>query len=166
MNQQARQAEFVALVEPHQRLLRRICRTFAFTPADRDDLFQDVLHQLWRSYASFEGRSKVTTWMYRVAVNTAVTRVRRMSRLPPEVRLDQLTVEPQAPDTAVQGERTRVLETAIESLGPVDRALVLLYLDDLSYREMSDILGVSENVVGVRLNRAKARLTKAARGAL
>jgi RNA polymerase sigma-70 factor, ECF subfamily len=166
MNQQARQAAFVALVEPHQKLLRRICRTFALTPADRDDLFQDVLYQLWRSYASFEGRSKITTWLYQVAVNTAVTRARRISRRPSEVRLDQLAVEPPARETVVQDERAQVLEAAIESLEPVDRTLILLYLDDISYREMSEILGVSENVVGVRLNRARARLTKAARGCL
>jgi len=163
MNRQAQQAEFVALIEPHQRLIRKVCRTFAFTEADRDDLFQEVLFQLWRAYPRFEGRSKVTTWMYRIAVNTAVTLLRRTRRLPLEVTLDQLTREPHSAETVPNDDRVAVLDAAIGSLAPVDRALVLLHLDDLSYREMSEILGVSENVVGVRLNRAKARLLKAAR---
>jgi len=163
MNRQAQQAEFVALIEPHQRLIRKVCRTFAFTESDRDDLFQEVLFQLWRAYPRFEGRSKVTTWMYRIAVNTAVTLLRRTRHLPLEVTLDQLTREPHSAETVPNDDRVAVLDAAIGSLAPVDRALVLLYLDDLSYREMSEILGVSENVVGVRLNRAKARLLKAAR---
>jgi len=96
-------------------------------------------------------------------VNTAVTLLRRTRRLPLEVTLDQLTREPHGAETVPNDDRVAVLDAAIGSLAPVDRALVLLHLDDLSYREMSEILGVSENVVGVRLNRAKARLLQAAR---
>ena len=80
MNRQAQQAEFVALIEPHQRLIRKICRMFAFTESDRVDLFQEVLFQLWRAYPAFERRSKVSTWIYRrrVPIQRGLLRVSRI----------------------------------------------------------------------------------------
>ena len=162
MERQRSEVEFTALIESNQRLIRRVCRNFARTAQDREDLFQEIVYQLWRGYASFAARAKVTTWMYRIALNTAVTRARHDRRAAPQISLNDLSREPSTPDRSADDERAAVLQHAMQRLSPVDRALVLLYLDDLSYREISDIIGVSENTVGVRLNRIRARLAKAA----
>src|SRR5262245_10736600 len=162
MNRWTRQAEFGTVIESHQRLIRRVCRTFARTPPDREDLFQEVVYRLWRAYPSFGGRSKITTWIYRIAVNTAVTQIRRERRTPSGPSLQDLTPEPEAAGASAHVERTAILQHALEQLSPVDRALALLDLEDLSYLDMSEILGVSENAIGVRLNRIKERLAKLA----
>ncbi|HSH44485.1 MAG TPA: RNA polymerase sigma factor [Longimicrobiales bacterium] len=155
--------EFLALLRENDARLRRICRVYGSDPEDVRDLYQDILVQLWRSLPSFAGDSEMGTWVYRVALNTALShrRKRDTRRAAREEKGDAplwATVSP-APDRALE-EKQRLdrLHGAIRRLDDLDRALVTMYLDDRSYREMAEVLGISETNVGVKLHRIRKRL--------
>jgi RNA polymerase sigma-70 factor, ECF subfamily len=158
-----RETLFRAWIEEHQAILTKVARIYAATREDQDDLVQEMLLQLWRSIPSFRGGAKPSTWIYRVALNAAFawtrteTRRRRKSRpLAEAERVPDRAADPSsAEDNRAAVER---LYTAIRRLPPVDSSLVLLYLDGLGYREMSEVLGISESNVGVKLHRIKKQL--------
>ena len=156
--------QFLELVNRYQPVIHKVCRMYADSPEDRQDLFQDILFQLWRSYPSFQGRSNFSTWMYRIALNTAIAALRKEIRKPEHIGLDGEAIPVAAPGVdAGTAERVEALYGLIRKLSRVDRALVMLYLEDLSYREMSEVLGLSESNIGVKLNRIKARLQEFAK---
>lgn len=153
---------FLKLVRENRARLRRICRAYADDHEDERDLFQEVLLEAWRSLPSFEGKARIDTWLYRVALNTALGRerkrkVRRDARLDPGDPVMGSDVP--RPDRAM-AERQRLdrLYDAVDRLEETDRALVLMYLDDRSYAEMAEVLGISESYVGVKLHRIKKKL--------
>jgi RNA polymerase sigma-70 factor (ECF subfamily) len=141
----------------------KVARAYTLTVEDREDLAQEILLQVWRSLPQFQGRASASTWFYRVALNTALgwhrKEGRRRKRQQPLLEPEDLPVT--GPDSAEQLQQREVVErlyTAIHQLPKADAALVLLYLEDLSYREMAEVLGISESNVGVKLNRAKKAL--------
>ena len=122
-----------------------------------EDLLQEILYQLWRSFPSFNGRSKLDTWVYKGALNTAITGLRRAQSRPRLVtNADESVAEPISGDE-IPSDVADVFETFLRDLNKVDRAILILYLDDRSYQEIADITGHNSNAVGVRLNRIKAR---------
>ncbi|HEY0552535.1 MAG TPA: sigma-70 family RNA polymerase sigma factor [Verrucomicrobiae bacterium] len=160
----SREAVFKHWLEHHTGLVFKVARTFAPSDADRDDLVQEILLQLWRSLPRFEGKAKESTWIYRVALHTALAWQRhekkRHAAQTPLPAIEEFA----APDDPAAREREELvarLYAAIRRLPKVDAALVLLYLDDLSYREMAEVLGISETNVGVKLNRARKILAEA-----
>jgi RNA polymerase sigma-70 factor (ECF subfamily) len=141
----------------------KVARAYTLTTEDCQDLVQEILLQVWRSLPRFQRRASPSTWIYRVALNTALgwrrKEHRRQARRQPILEVEDLTVA--ALDSAqqmVQREAVQRLYAAIRQLPKTDAALVLLYLDDLSYRQMAEVLGISEGNVGVKLNRAKKAL--------
>ncbi len=155
------EAAFHALIQENRPRLARICRVYGEDEEDQKDLFQEIAYQLWRSMAGFKGRSSLNTFVYRVALNTALSHMRRS-----KVRSTQHFEEGQ-PDTPVapgfdqdldRKEQLQALYHAIGQLRKSDRSLILLYLEDLSYQEMADITGLSVSNVGARLSRARQRL--------
>lgn len=150
---------FLEQVEQNQDIVHKICALYAKTDDERKDLSQDIICQLWKSYPSFRGDSKFTTWMYRVALNTALLNVRRNRR---QVRTENLKAHhDDIPEkhTAldVHGEIGRLYE-AISQLHPFNRAIILLYLEQCSYKDIADVIGISESNVSVRLVRIKKKL--------
>jgi len=155
----------------HTGLLVKVVRSFAEAPADQDDLFQEILLQVWQSLPNFRDDSKPTTWLYRVALNTALAwkrgekkrRSRHGSLSIADVAASSDVAAP--PDTSLEAQRNdRIVEqlyAAIRALPPAKRALVVLYLDGFTYREIADVVGISENNVGVTLNRIKKDLAAA-----
>jgi RNA polymerase sigma-70 factor (ECF subfamily) len=150
-------AEFASLVERNRRRLEGIARSYAPGP-EWEDLYQEILVQLWKSLPNFAGRSSIDTWLYRVALNTAITYRRQASRAP-LVQGSTSEALATASNPCVPGARSElaILEEFLQSLGKVDRALLLVYLDDRSYREIAEITGLSETNVGARLSRLKKR---------
>jgi len=154
--------DFVALVNQYRGAIERVSRTYTASATEREDLVQDIVYQLWRAFPSFRKESALLTWVYRVAINTAITGLRRRTRRPLHVPLDA-AAGLALPRTSAADPRMELLYQAIRRLDDVDRALVMCYLDDLSYKEMADVLGLSETNVGARLSRTKTRLQELVR---
>ena len=148
-------------VEIHQGILHRICSVYGLSVEDRQDLFQEMVLQLWRSCPSFGGQSSFTTWMYKVALNTALLQRRRAARRPDlrrgsEAELADLPAETSAPAPEIE-----LFRACIQELPSLDRAIILLHLEERSYDEISEITGLSRGNVSVRLVRLKERLRQA-----
>jgi RNA polymerase sigma-70 factor, ECF subfamily len=157
----ALQEAFIRLVDEHRGMLYKVCRLYCFTGPDRQDLFQEIIIQLWRSWPSFRGEARFGTWLYRIALNTAITGLRKKRRhivladpsfLPVELQDIQYSAEKE--------EQLQLLYTAINRLTEVEKALTMLYLEDKSYQEMEEILGISQNTLRVKMNRIKEKLRK------
>lgn len=145
----------------HQGLLYRVVRAYGNTAADQDDLFQEICLQLWLSIPRFEGKAKVSTWIYRVALNTALVWNRgEKNRRKHRDRFITIAPQQQTADSQPSQEIIERLYEAIRKLPKADTSLVLMHLDGLGYDEMSQILGISESNVGVKLNRAKKQLAQ------
>ena len=159
-----RESLFKSWLRDHGGAVLKVARAYTFTTEDCQDLVQEILLQVWRSMPRFQGRASPTTWFYRVALNTALGWRRKERRR--QVRQQPILEEVEDVSVAgvdcaqqiVQRETVERLYAAIRQLPKTDAALVLLYLDDMSYRQIAEVLGISENNVGVKLNRAKKAL--------
>jgi RNA polymerase sigma-70 factor (ECF subfamily) len=170
MPAQNQEAIFRRWLDEHPGLMLKIVRGFAFAAEDRDDLFQEVLLQLWSSIPAFRGEAKETTWIYRVAFNTALTwrRGEKRRRMGHEnfIKLDTSPQStPSHVDSVAEQEVVESLYAAIRRLPKVDGSLALMHLDGLSYQEMAEVLGISENYIGVKLNRIRKQLADELKGA-
>jgi len=152
---------FEQLVYENQAMVIKVCNIFCKTQADKDDLFQEITINLWRGLPSFKGNSKLSTWIYRVSLNTAISKTgRRKKHLVRYTdKVPESTTANSNEDT-VDEEQIRMLYTGIEQLKPVEKALILLYLEEHSYSEIADIMGISEKNAGVKLHRIKRKLEK------
>ncbi len=150
---------FASICRDHQGLIAKTVRAFAPEEADRDELFQDIIVEIWRALPQFNGSAKVSTYVYRVALSCALNWKRSRARY--RRKLDQymsLLPEDEGMASARDRERLRWLYARIHELPPVDRSLILLSLDRLGYGEIAVITGLSESNVGVRLHRIKQQL--------
>jgi RNA polymerase sigma-70 factor, ECF subfamily len=163
MNEDDREALFNIWIEQYLALMARVARSYADTEDDCQELVQEILLQVWLSIPRFERKAKPSTWIYRVAINTALAWRRRnpwQRRRQFRPLLWSMDVEQNDTKPVHERECIERLYAAIRRLSKADAALVLLYLDDLSYREIAEILGISEVNVGVKLNRARKALTE------
>ncbi|MBX7165781.1 MAG: RNA polymerase sigma factor [Pirellulales bacterium] len=157
-------ALFVAWLGEHGSSVLKVARAYTLTSEECQDLAQEILLQAWRSLAHFDGRASASTWFYRVALHTALNwhrqDARRRSRQQPLLESRDAVVD--GVDSCKQAQQRETVERlyrAIHQLPKTDAALVLLYLDQLSYREMAEVLGISESHVGVKLHRARKALS-------
>jgi RNA polymerase sigma-70 factor, ECF subfamily len=151
------QRRFDEWTRVHRGLLFKVVRAYAFTSQDQDDLLQEIAAQLWRSVPGFRGDAAETTWIYRVALNTAISWTRKEHKHRKGAQSIE-GVEPILQPAPTPDLRVDWLYAQIRELSEVDRSLTLLLLDGFSYREMAVILGITENHVGVKVNRIKAYL--------
>ena len=152
---------FVKLLEANQNIVHKICRLYTNDKDSHDDLFQEITIQLWRAFPKFRGDSKFSTWMYRVALNTAITLYRKSKRQIDTQDFESLSFKIKSEeydDTTEQ--QLKLMYDAVKKLNDIDKALVFLYLEDKSYREISGTLGISEVNARVKMNRAKDKLRK------
>ena len=152
-------ADFTALIGEYQPLLWRVARLYCAGAADRQDLYQDIVLQLWRAWPQYRpGAAKVSTWLYRVALNVAISDLRRRTRQPAAAALDPEAPYAAPPPEGPDADDLAQLYRAIERLSSVEKAFVLLYLEDRSYEEMADILGITQNNVRVKMHRVQEKL--------
>jgi len=153
------QEEFVRQVQANQGIIRKICRIYGQTQPDREDLFQEIVVQLWKAVPKFQGQSKFSTWMYRVALNTAISDFRKKRKSLPvsETEVTSLEIKSELSEVSEE-EKLNALYDAISRLPEIDKAIVMLYLEDRSYEEMEDILGINANNLRVKMNRLKEKL--------
>jgi RNA polymerase sigma-70 factor (ECF subfamily) len=147
---------FISLVNQNLGIIHKVSLTYCYNCTDREDLVQEIFFQLWRSYDSYKGESRFSTWLYRVALNTAINSLRKKKDL---VNMETL------PDTRSyevrdmeKEEQTRLLFSAISQLNKIDKALIFLWLEERKYDEISEITGLSKTAVSVRLVRIRKKL--------
>lgn len=156
------QDKFIAIIRENQNLIYKVCYSYCSDEECRKDLQQEVLIQLWKSFSKFDGRVKISTWIYRIALNTAISFYRKdRKHQDKKVRLDDAIISlPEPSPNAEKDENLILLRTFISQLGEVDKALILLYLEDAPYAEISDILGISESNVSTKIGRIRRKLKK------
>lgn len=150
---------FVDFFKPNQRLIHKICRIYTDNTEDHEDLFQEITIQLWKSFPSFKGDAKFSTWMYRVALNTAITLFKKPQKKElkqSEVDFSTLKIEYEAYEDDEY--KLKKMYLAIYQLSDIEKALIMMYLEDKHYREIGEILGITEGNARVKMNRAKNNL--------
>ena len=155
--------KFVRLLDEHSGITRKVAAGYSNSLADRDDLMQEITLQLWKAYPRYSPERPFSTWMYRIALNVAISFLRSNSRpVRRTIPLDEMSREPadESAGSPEDGERVAILRRIVAALEPLDRALMLLYLDDHSYREIASILGITETNVATKLNRLKQRVRR------
>ena len=170
MSDEDHKSIFTKWLEEHSSSVAKVARAYTLTSDECQDLAQEILLQAWKSLPRFNGNASPATWFYRVALHTAMNWQRhdrpRRTRQQPFVEFHELATEiPESAEQLQQRELVEQLYQAIHQLPKTDSALVLLYLDELSYREIAEVLGISESHVGVKLNRAKTALSTLMNGA-
>lgn len=151
---------FNTFIRDQKAIIAKICRTYSDNDEEFQDLFQEVAIQLWRGYESFRHKSKVSTWVYRVALNVCLTQFKKRKKNFPTSSLDDMVREPVQEGTDPIHEQVNLLYDGIKQLKEIERAIILLYLEDKQYNEIAEILGLTRTNVGVRINRIKGQLKK------
>ncbi|MBK6838397.1 MAG: RNA polymerase sigma factor [Bacteroidetes bacterium] len=150
--------QFIALIQQHKRILFKICNSYCRDRSDREDLAQEIVYQLWRSFAAYNANFKFSTWMYRVALNVAISFYRKDRRQKNVHVLSENLIEIENEQEDDLEENIQRLQGFILELKELDRALILLYLEDKSYGEISEILGITVTNVATKLSRIKELL--------
>lgn len=149
--------EFIEMVKAHSPLIYKVCNAYATEHYEMNDLYQDILLNLWKGYPKFRGESRLSTWIYQVSFHTAVSSLRKEIKQQSHVHI---TLEMENILASDDGNSDQVKEMygLIRRLDKYDRAVILLWLDDLSYQEISEILGISKSNVATKINRVKNKL--------
>ncbi|MDV6169674.1 sigma-70 family RNA polymerase sigma factor [Flavobacterium sp. DG1-102-2] len=150
--------EFLSIIEKHKGLLHKVSRMYMDEPEDREDLFQEIVLQLWKSYGTFRGDSQVSTWMYRVAVNTALTFFKKEKKKPDNARMHPEMDIKDDTDTSHKETQLDYFYKAVQQLNQVEKALIFLFLEGQSHKEIGSNLGITEVNARVKLNRTKDKL--------
>ncbi len=151
---------FNTAIDQYGAMIRRVCMSYATPRAGVDDLYQEVMVALWRGLSTFRNEAALSTWIYRIAINSCISFLRRTDS---STLYSELGYEPDAEDEAPQfGDDERAyLQYLVSRLNPIDKAIILMWLDERPYNEIADVTGLSTNVIGARLTRIRARMQRA-----
>ncbi|GLU51371.1 RNA polymerase sigma factor [Dyadobacter frigoris] len=150
--------EFIEIIQQNEGLIFKVARVYTNTKEDERDLYQEIIYQLWKSFASFRRESKLSTWMYRIALNTAIAQLNKEKRKGYQIPIDEILLnKSDVPDTLAD-ERSEVLFAHIKRLSDPEKGIILLYLEGKNYEEIATITGFTATNVGTRLGRIKQKL--------
>lgn len=160
MNTQPDKETFVQLIEENKRIIFKICNSYCPQKKDRDDLAQEIVYQLWKSFYGYNPDFKFTTWMYRIALNVAISYYRKEIKSNNTISfVEHLMDLKDDTDTSVETENNfNLLHQFIAELKEIDKSILILYLDDKSYKEIAEIIGLTETNVATKINRIKETL--------
>ncbi len=150
--------EFVRIIKEHQGLIYKVSALYTEQKHDRNDLYQEIVYQLWKSFDSFREEAKISTWMYRVALNTAIAYLNRKKRRGREVSLEVLPQVAAEHSAEILEERVKHLHREIENLNILEKGIILLLLEGKKYEEISEVTGLTSTNVGTRISRIKEKL--------
>lgn len=150
--------EFTRVIKEFEGVIFKITTVYSNTSDDQKDLYQEIVYQLWKSFDSFRKESKISTWIYRVALNTAITNLKKEKRKINSVPIDQVIVQHIDTQDTILEERVSLLYTQIKKLDTVEKGIILLFLEGKTYDEISSITGFSTTAVGTRLTRIKQKI--------
>ncbi len=153
-----KESEFIRIIKQHQGVIFKITTFYTDNKVDQQDLYQDIVYQLWKSFESFRGEAKISTWMYRIALNTALTRIRKGKRKGYSVSIDKVVLEQTENYDPEFEERLRKLYHQIGQLNVLEKAIMLLLLEGKKYKEIAKITGLTSSNVGTRISRIKEKL--------
>lgn len=154
--------DFSEILEENKHKIYRLCKIYAVSPIEPQDLFQEVVIQVWKSLPTFKGNSNISTWVYKIAINVCYTSKARLEKKSNNfVRLDSIKIQPaEIPPDQDQKEKYLVLRECISTLNEVDKSIVVLSLEELPYKEISEITGLTENHIAVKMKRIRKSLLK------
>lgn len=157
----ANKSNFIKLLDNSQAIINKVCFSYTYNTDDRLDLKQEILIQLWKAYPNFNKISKESTWIYKVALNTAISNYRKTKNKinVAECNIDKLDVREDSTDSELDN-NIKKLYQLIYKLNDLEKAIMLLYLDDKAYKEIADIVGITESNVATKINRIKSKLKK------
>lgn len=150
--------DFIRTIELHRGIIFKVCKMYCPVEDDCQDLYQDIVAQLWKAWGGFRGDAKISTWIYRIALNTAISGFRKQKRNPLNNSVDAQDIELAQEDGRKKKEDLEMLHMAISRLSEVEKAMIMLYLDDVSYEEISSIMGITQNNVRVKMLRIREKL--------
>lgn len=156
------EAQFTQELQTHQRIIHKVCLLYCSHADDREDLFQEIVLQAWKSVSKFRGDSKFSTWLYQIALNTAISHFKKTSKSPlsffTSEKITTISSSDEPWKDAEVEEQFLIMYKAISQLNKVDKALVTLYLEDYDYKTIGEMLGISANNVAVKMGRIKVAL--------
>jgi RNA polymerase sigma-70 factor, ECF subfamily len=150
--------DFIKTIELHRGIIYKVCKIYCPTDDDCNDLYQDIVAQLWKAWGGFRGDSKISTWIYRIALNTAISGFRKQKRNPLRNSIDTEDINLAQEDVRKKKEDLEMLYMAIGRLSEVEKAMIMLYLDDVSYEDIASIMGITQNNVRVKMLRIREKL--------
>jgi RNA polymerase sigma-70 factor (ECF subfamily) len=153
-----KEAKFIAVVKQYEGVIFKITTIYTDNKNDQQDLYQDIVYQLWKSFDSFRNEAKISTWMYRIALNTALTRIRKKVRQGISISIDKVVLEQTEAYDSQFEERIKLLYEQIRILNALEKGVILLFLEGKKYEEIAEITGISKTNVGTRLARIKQKL--------
>lgn len=150
--------EFLEILSNYQGILHKVSFVYFKNKPDREDNIQEIIYQLWKSFPSLKNHNSIGSWIYAVSINTSISRIKKVSRIEYRETIPELSDNSNVIDEISMNESLKLLLNAIYDLDEVDKSIMLLYLEEKSYDEIAEIIGVSKSNVGVRINRAKEQL--------
>src|SRR5882757_226235 len=151
-------AAFIAIIQENEGLIYKVAKVYTDSKEDEEDLYQEIVYQLWRSFPSFRNDAKVSTWMYRIALNTAITHLNKIKKKGDHVPISEAHLNTTDTNDILKEERIEILYTQIKKLDTVEKGIILLYLEGKTYDEIAGITGFTVTNVGTRLGRIKQKI--------
>lgn len=154
----AKEQDFLTRIEKHKGILYKVSKMYMDNHDDQQDLFQEIVCQLWKSYDSFRNESQFSTWMYRVAINTAIVFLKKEKRKVDKYEISSENIKEETDDSEIKESQIEHFYKAVQKLEKIDKAIIFYQLEGFSHKEIGDNLGISEGNARVKLNRAKEKL--------
>ncbi|MBA4409537.1 MAG: RNA polymerase subunit sigma-70 [Odoribacter sp.] len=152
------QEEFLEILTNYQGILHKVCLIYFRNQSEREDNFQEIVYQLWKSYPGLQNKNSIGSWIYAVSINTSISKLKKERRIEYREKLPESIDKFDVVEELTSNEKFRMLIQAIHNLNEIDKSIMLLYLEEKSYDEIAEIIGLSRSNVGVRINRAKETL--------